>query len=310
MRAGDLSGSPTPIYDPSVGCGFNPANPNAYARDRIPFPNNQIPQSRFSGPARKILALPDWPLPNAPGQGALGINLNYLAAINYEYDRDQIDSKVNFNLTDKWTAFTRLSYLKYKTDNPPPFGQLAGPGVHPTDNRVGNGFGSTYSGTVSTTYVRHPNLVFDGYFGAMLLDTNALFPDMDKNIARDVLGIPGTNGDTEFAGGMVRMPIDGFSCWATTITRPSSAATTSISTWQRQLGQRLARHSLRRRHLPAAPEPGRRERRGRGRRTVGRLHLPQRDHDAARRRRGERLQHHRRVPAGRGPRVGPQRALR
>lgn len=211
MRAGDLSGSPTPIYDPFSGADYNPANPNAYARDRVPFPGNRIPQTRFSGPSRKILAMPDWPLPNAPGQGALGLNLNYLAAINYAYDRDQIDSKVNFNLTDKWTAFLRLSYLKYSTDNPPPFGQLAGPGVHPTDNRPGQGFGSTYSGTVSTTYAASANLVFDGYFGAMLLDTNALFPDMEANVAREILGIPGTNGDSSFAGGMVRMPLDGFS---------------------------------------------------------------------------------------------------
>ncbi len=211
MRAGDLSRSPTPIFDPLSGAAFNPANPNAYAQDRAAFPNNQIPRARFSGPTRKILDLPDWPLPNAPGQGALAINLNYLAGINYIYDRDQIDSKVSLNLTEKWTAFLRLSYLSYGTDNPAPFGQLAGPAVHPTDTRPGNGFGSTYSGTVSTTYVAAPNLVFDGYYGAMLLDTNALFPDLDRNIAREVLGIPGTNGDTTFAGGMVRMPLDGFS---------------------------------------------------------------------------------------------------
>jgi hypothetical protein len=211
MRAGDLSGSPAPIYDPQSGAAFNPADSNAYARDRTPFPNNRVPVSRFSGPSRKILELPDWPLPNAPGQGALGLNLNYLAGINYVYDRDQIDSKVTFNLTQKWSAFARLSYLHYKTSNPPPFGQLAGPAVHPTDTRPGNGFGGTYSGTISTTYVATPNLVFDGYYGAMLLDTNALFPDMDRNVAREVLGIPGTNGDTEFAGGMVRMPLDGFS---------------------------------------------------------------------------------------------------
>jgi len=166
---------------------------------------------RFSSASRKILALPDWPLPNAPGQGTLGINLNYLAAINYQYDRDQIDSKVNFNITPKWTSFARLSWLKYRTDNPPPFGILAGPGVHPTDNRPGKGGGATYSGTVSTTYAASPNLVFDAYFGAMLLDTNALFPDMDKNVGRDILGMPGTNGTTSFAGGMVRMPMDGFS---------------------------------------------------------------------------------------------------
>jgi hypothetical protein len=210
MRVGNLSGSPTPIFDPMSGAAFNPANPSAFGRDRTAFPDNQIPRSRFSGPTNKILALPDWPLPNAPGQGALGINLNYLAAINYSYDRDQIDAKTNFNLTQKWTAFLRLSWLNYATDNPPPFGILAGPAIHPTDTRPGRGFGGTYSGTVSSTYVASPNLVFDGYFGAMLLDTNALFPDLDRNIARDVLGIPGTNGDTTFAGGMVRMPIDGF----------------------------------------------------------------------------------------------------
>jgi hypothetical protein len=211
MRAGDLSGSPTAIYDPFSGAAYNPANPNAYARDRLAFPNKQIPLSRFSGPTQKILALPDWPLPNQPGQGALGINLNYLAGISYVYDRDQIDSKANFNLTDKWTSFVRLSYLNYSTDNPPPFGILAGPGVHPSDNRVGNGFGGTYSGTVSATYVARPNLVFDGYFGAMLLDTNAVFPDLETNVGLDVLGIPGTNGSNSFAGGMPRMIIDGFS---------------------------------------------------------------------------------------------------
>jgi hypothetical protein len=211
MRAGDLSGSPTPIFDPFSGAAFNPASPNSYATDRVAFPNNQIPQSRFSGPTRKILSLPDWPLPNAPGQGGLGLNLNYLAAINYVYDRDQIDSKVNLNLTERWTAFLRLSWLDYKTDNPAPFGILAGPAVHPTDSRPGNGFGGTYSGTVSTTYTAAPNLIFDGYYGAMLLDTNALFPDLDVNVSRDVLGIPGTNGDTTFAGGLGRIPIDGFS---------------------------------------------------------------------------------------------------
>ena len=211
MRAGDLSGSPSPIYDPFSGAAYTAANANNFARDRTAFPGNRIPLARFSGPSRKILALPDWPLPNAPGQGALGINLNYLAAINYVYDRDQIDSKVNLNLSQKWTAFARLSYLKYATRNPAPFGVLAGPAVHPTDTRPGNGFGGTYSGTLSTTYAASPSLIFDGYYGAMLLDTNALFPDMDKNVGRDILGIPGANGTTTFAGGLGLMPLDGFS---------------------------------------------------------------------------------------------------
>src|SRR5262249_53747138 len=64
MRAGDLSGSPTPIFDPMSGAAFNPANAGAFGRDRTAFPGNQIPRSRFSAPSAKILQLPDWPLPN------------------------------------------------------------------------------------------------------------------------------------------------------------------------------------------------------------------------------------------------------
>ncbi len=57
MGRGDLSGSPTQIYDPMSGSPFNPNNPNAYAGDRVPFPNKQIPLSRFSVPTGKIFDL-------------------------------------------------------------------------------------------------------------------------------------------------------------------------------------------------------------------------------------------------------------
>src|SRR5262249_42538327 len=88
MRRAALSGSPTPIYDPLSGAPFNPAR--AYAADRTAFSNNQIPQSRFSGPTRRILELPDWRLPNFPGSGALGFSRNYLASVPYFGKRDQV----------------------------------------------------------------------------------------------------------------------------------------------------------------------------------------------------------------------------
>ncbi|MBI1895370.1 MAG: TonB-dependent receptor, partial [Acidobacteria bacterium] len=210
MRQGDLSGSPTPIYDPISGSAFNPARPSAYAADRTPFPDNRIPVARISRPVRKILELPDWPLPNFPGVGALGLNRNYLAGVKYFGKRDQVDSKVNYNLTDKWTAFHRLSYLWFDQNNPAAFGLLAGPRVHPTNDRPGFGFGPTYSATVSTTYVAGPTLVFDAYFGYTLQDINAGPDNLDQNVSRDLLGIPGTNGSTPFAGGMSRILIDGF----------------------------------------------------------------------------------------------------
>jgi hypothetical protein len=211
MRRGDLSGSPAPIYDPLSGAAFDPARPTAYAADRTPFANKQIPANRFSAPARRILERPEWALPNFTGTGALGINLNYLASVPYWTKRDQLDTKVNYNITDKWTAFHRLSYLGFDQNNPPPFGILGGMPVQASNGRTGYGYGPTYSATVSTTYAASPTLVFDGYWGYTLQDINAYPVGAEENFARDTLGIPGVNGTDVFSGGMVRMNIDGFS---------------------------------------------------------------------------------------------------
>jgi len=209
MRAGNLSAAGVPIYDPATGAPYNPAQASQYARDRAPFPNNQIPSARFSGPANRILALPDWPLPNRPGAGALGITNNFLASNSYWTRRDQVDSKVSYNLTSKWTAFTRLSILNFNQLNPAVFGVLDGPSLNSDNTRPGIGNGSIYSGTVSTTYVVTPNFVIDGYHAHTLQAVNAAPDGLDQNFARDTLKIPGTNGTNTFSGGMVQMTFDG-----------------------------------------------------------------------------------------------------
>ena len=210
MRAGDFSASPRPVFDPmSTDVGME--------RNRTPFDNNMIPESRIAS-ASRILAdshsTGDWHLPNRPGTGSLGLNNNYNAGITYAFDRNQIDSKTNFNLTDNWTMFARLSFFYYDQVNPGAFGNLSGVSVHPTNFRTDNGFGPTYSGTISTTYVAKPNLVFDAYFGSMLLDSNAFAANLEQDIGFDLLGIPGTNSDGlpggggSFYGGMPRMRFD------------------------------------------------------------------------------------------------------
>ena len=208
MRAGDFSGSPLPIFDPlSTAVGSE--------ADRTPFPNNRIPEARVSRASRILADDPDWSMPDRPGVGSLGLNRNKLAGITYAFDRHQIDSKANFNLSDKWTMFARLSFFYYDQVNPGAFGNLSGISVHPTNFRTDNGFGPTYSGTLSTTYVATANLVFDAYFGSTLVDSNAFAGNLEQRIGLDVLGIPGTNGDGvpgtagSFYGGMPRMRFDG-----------------------------------------------------------------------------------------------------
>lgn len=53
-------------------------------------------------PSSRILADdPDWSIPDRDGVGALGLNRNKLASDTYFFNRNQIDTKVNFNLSDK-----------------------------------------------------------------------------------------------------------------------------------------------------------------------------------------------------------------
>ncbi len=209
MRAGDFSGAPAgrPIFDPLSAAVGSEA-------DRTPFMNNMIPESRVARASRILADDPDWSLPDREGVGALALNRNKLAQINYSFLRHQIDSKANFNLSDKWTMFARLSFFYYTQWNPAAFGNLSGISVHPTNFRTDNGFGPTYSGTLSATYVATPSLVFDTYFGSTLVDSNAFAGNLQQRIGLDVLGIPGTNGDGvpgeagSFYGGMPRMRFD------------------------------------------------------------------------------------------------------
>ena len=208
MRAGDFSASPRPIFDPMSSAVGDEAS-------RTQFPDNMIPESRVNRASRILADDSDWSLPDRPGVGSLGLNRNKLAGITYAFQRHQIDSKANFNFSDKWTMFARLSFFYYDQVNPGAFGKYSGISVHPTNFRTDNGFGPTYSGTISTTYVATPNLIFDAYFGSTLVDSNAFAGNLDQRIGFDLLGIPGTNGDGvpgeagTFYGGMPRMRFDG-----------------------------------------------------------------------------------------------------
>jgi outer membrane receptor protein involved in Fe transport len=87
-RAGDFSASSTPVIDPL---------------SNIPFPNNQIPASRFDPVAKNLIAPNVMPLPN----GANGVYLTAfpspqnddqaLGRIDYNVGRHTIEGRYNFN---------------------------------------------------------------------------------------------------------------------------------------------------------------------------------------------------------------------
>ena len=80
FRAGDLSASPTTIYDPATG--------NADGTGRQPFPGNRIPDNRISPVAKKILALVPAPTYNR-------VNSNFEENTTRSKNLDNGDVKVD-----------------------------------------------------------------------------------------------------------------------------------------------------------------------------------------------------------------------
>jgi hypothetical protein len=100
MKTGDLSASPTAIYDPMTGA--------ANGTSRTPFPGNVIPTSRIDPGVAALLAWNPWANPNVAGTGSIGLARDYLSAGNSEETQNQWDSKLTWTPTNKLSIFARF----------------------------------------------------------------------------------------------------------------------------------------------------------------------------------------------------------
>lgn len=107
MKNGDFSSLLGPAVEgTSVPQGqiFDPLSGGT----RTPFPNNQIPSSRFDPAAQKIMAL--FPNTNAPiVQGGIPVN-DYFTTTSGTWNTDQGDTRVDYHLSDKDSIFGSLSW--------------------------------------------------------------------------------------------------------------------------------------------------------------------------------------------------------
>jgi hypothetical protein len=114
IRSGNMSASPTPIYDPSTGA--------ADGSGRTPFVGNIIPASRMSAAALKLEAIT--PLPNIPGV----LTSNYYGTGDYSVNRHTTDAKVDWRTTDKLTLSARMGWLKHNISDPPAWSAVGAKG--------------------------------------------------------------------------------------------------------------------------------------------------------------------------------------
>jgi hypothetical protein len=195
IRRGDMSASTTPIYDPATGA--------ANGTGRTPFALNQVPANRMDPIALKIQSL----LPN-PTFDSLTANL--FAQGKYQFNSQKMDSKINWNANEKLTVFARGGIQDHHFESGPILGELLGAPFYSPASVAGPTYGTTGNMSAGATYVVKPNLILDGNIGYTAYDANSQELGLGKNIGKDVLGIPGTNGTRDFESGWPRFVVSNY----------------------------------------------------------------------------------------------------
>ena len=213
MITGDLSASPTPIYDPNTGDQVDcqpGGNASLCGTGRTQFLGNTIPQNRIDSGVLALFKYASFPAPNTTGTGSLGLSRNYLSTGVSNERQNQWDSKLNWNPNQKLSMFARFGINVVSWANPQQFGFLGGPGYSAANTAVGSGVGHVYSGTLSGTYIFSPTLVADAYYGYTRNNAQALPQGLDKNLGFTLMGIPGLQSSAAREGGLPALMIDGF----------------------------------------------------------------------------------------------------
>src|SRR5262249_40363151 len=146
-----------------------------------------------------------WLEPNLPG-----LKNNYFSSNSFRFDHHTLNTKINWNINQKFDVFERFSFLHYSNFTPTIF-QSTKTQKKPINNssNPGHKHGETYSTTFSATYTFKPNFIIDTYFGFTKQGTNSEQVGLGTNVGLNVLGIPGTNGTRKFESGWPQLQFSG-----------------------------------------------------------------------------------------------------
>ncbi len=196
FRTGNLTASPTPIYDPNTG------NPDGTRRQQFVTNGvpNVIPANRLNPIAQKILALV--PEPNVPGAGFTN---NYQKTVGFRQISDQLDAKFDQNIRANDRFAYRYSWQKLASEQDPTFGLAGGPGT----GYAGTSAENIYSTAGEYTHVFSPTFITEARLGVSHLSQNTQPSDYGSD-ASTQLGIPGVN-ISQFTSGITTIALADYS---------------------------------------------------------------------------------------------------
>jgi carboxypeptidase family protein/TonB-dependent receptor-like protein len=192
FRAGDLSASPTIIYDPTTG---DPTGAN-----RQPFSGNIVPASRISPIASKLNSL----IPAPTSSNTLGVNFE--GSTVRAKDTDGFDTKIDHTFNDSHRLSFRYSQQKAVVDDPPQYGLAGGPA---NGGFAGTGTTNTKSAGLNYTWLLSPTLISEFRIGLSRYRNDAYATDYGTKASDDV-GIKGVN-ISDLTSGLVNIDISGYS---------------------------------------------------------------------------------------------------
>ena len=156
-----------------------------------PFPGSQIPSSRFDPVAAKLLTL--WPSPNFSGAGARN---NFARNPPWNTTRDQFDTRVDHNVSEKDKVFGHLSVNRFNNlqDSVFPYPARGG-----QDNNRAIDDNKAYSAAFSYTRIITPTLINEFRYGFIrqLADKKELDP-LSLTQLTSQYGLTGIPGDGLF----------------------------------------------------------------------------------------------------------------
>ncbi len=203
MLTGDFSAVTgiTTLYDPQPG-GIGPILPAAQRTLTFlqEYGSNGIPASRQSPAAAKMLNLlqPISSQVGTPSAALYAAQLanDYTGSATADYDRNDSDTKITYNATDRTSFFGRYSIDPFSLTDPQQLG-AAGGGTF-DGGQPGASSGRIQNIGLGASHVITPNLVIDSDFGYTRQHTGAQ-STLDEQVgdfgsSASGLNIPGTNG--------------------------------------------------------------------------------------------------------------------
>jgi len=229
QRAGNFSALSVSLYDPATG--------SPSGTGRTPFPSNIIPVSEQSPITLQMQSL--IPEPNLPGTTS-----NYYDSAPVSFNRDNVDAKINWNLSDKSLLWTKYSAMKALVTDRFSLGPAGGVGMI---NGGGAGTGDVLMQVIAIGGVHtfRPTFLVDGTMAMSRDPLTLVGPDSGSAFGLDTLHIPGTNGPGTRYNGIPLFSISGYEAIGDSETYLPKYVRNTYFTYSLNFGWTKGQHDIR-----------------------------------------------------------------